>query len=190
MSAPSSRLPSANADRLARLARQGDLGPAGRGGFRLNGWHVLAMFIAFFAVVVAVNVTMMRVAVSTFSGVESETPYKNGLAYNTRLEEARRQAERGWAIDASLQRGEDGVVAVTVVARDKAGKPITDLTGVVRLERPTDKKQDREATIAAAGQGRYVTTIAGIESGQWDVVVLFGEGGVTEFESRTRMVLR
>lgn len=164
--------------------------PAGRNGFRLTGKHVLAMFIVFFAVVAAVNVVMMRIAVTTFSGVESETPYKNGLAYNTRLDAARRQAALGWSIDARVQRAADGRATVTVEAKDKAGRPITDLTGIVRFERPTDKRMDRQGDIVSVGGGRYAADIDGIGVGVWEVVVLFGEGGPTEFESRNRLELQ
>lgn len=163
--------------------------PAGRNGFRLTGRHVLALFVLFFGVVLAVNVVMMRIAITTFSGVESETPYKNGLAYNTRLDGARRQAALGWSVDARVQRSADGHVSVAVEAKDKAGKAITDLTGIVRFERPTDKRLDREVEIVAKGGGRYAAEIDGIGVGLWEVVVLFGEGGPTEFESRNRLEL-
>jgi nitrogen fixation protein FixH len=164
--------------------------PAGRGGFRLTGFHVVAMFALFFAVVLAVNVVMMRIAVTTFSGVEGDTPYKNGLAYNTRLDAAKRQAALGWTVDAHVVRGDDGHASLVVEARDKTGRAIADLTGIVRFERPTDKRMDRETEIVAAGGGRYKAELDGIGIGQWDVVVLFGEGGPTEFESRTRLELR
>lgn len=164
--------------------------PAGRNGFRLTGRHVFAMFAAFFGVIVAVNVVMMRIAVTTFSGVESETPYKNGLAYNTRLDAAKRQAALGWTVDARVQRSEDGRATVTVQAKDKAGRPIGDLTGIVRFERPTDKRMDRQGDIVRVGGGGYTAQIDGVGVGVWDVVVLFGEGGPTEFESRNRLELK
>lgn len=163
--------------------------PAGRNGFRLTGKHVLAMFVVFFGVVLAVNVVMMRIAVTTFSGVESETPYKNGLAYNTRLDAARRQAALGWSVDAKVQRATDGTATIAVEARDRSGRPITDLTGIVRFERPTDKRMDRQGDIVPSGGGRYTARIDGVGIGVWDVVVLFGEGGPTEFESRNRVEL-
>jgi nitrogen fixation protein FixH len=164
--------------------------PAGRNGFRLTGKHVLAMFIVFFGVVLAVNVVMMRIAVTTFSGVESETPYKNGLAYNTRLDSAKRQATLGWTVDARVTRALDGRTTVVVDAKDKSGRAITDLAGIVRFERPTDKRMDRQADIVRAGGGRYTAELAGVGAGLWEVVVLFGEGGPTEFESRNRLELQ
>lgn len=174
---------------IAGTARREPETPAGRNGFRLTGRHVLAIFGLFFGVVFAVNFVMMHIAISTFSGVESETPYKNGLAYNTRLDAAQKQAELGWSVDARVERATDGHVSVSVEAKDKAGKAITDLTGIVRFERPTDKRFDREVEIVAKGGGRYAAEVDGIGVGLWEVVVLFGEGGPTEFESRNRLDL-
>jgi nitrogen fixation protein FixH len=178
--------------RLAAAARspRDEVTPPGPGGFRLNGRHVLGMLVVFFSVVFAVNFAMIRVALTTFRGVQGETPYKNGLAYNTRLAEARSQAQRGWTVDARVDRSADGRVRVDVEARDKDGRPIGDLTGIVRLERPTDKRMDREAEIVTTGFGRYKAQMDDVAIGLWDVVVLFGEGGPTEFESRNRLELR
>ena len=42
---------------------------------KLTGWHVLAMFVAFFGVIIAVNVTLAWKAIATFPGVEVENGY-------------------------------------------------------------------------------------------------------------------
>ena len=47
--------------------------------FRLNGWHVLAMLVAFFGVVIAVNVGFAVQAYSTFPGEVTARPYEEGL---------------------------------------------------------------------------------------------------------------
>ena len=41
----------------------------------LTGWHVLAMFVAFFGVIIAVNLTLAWQAISTFPGLEVENSY-------------------------------------------------------------------------------------------------------------------
>ena len=48
----------------------------------LTGWKVLAMLLAFFGVVGAVNAVMVYSALSTFSGEVEAHPYEHGLAYN------------------------------------------------------------------------------------------------------------
>ena len=82
--------------------------------FRLTGRHVLIIFLAFFGVVFAVNGVMMRAALTTFSGLEAENPYKEGLAFNRRLADSRAQALRAWSVDATVARADNGQVAVAV----------------------------------------------------------------------------
>ncbi|MEO8114207.1 MAG: FixH family protein, partial [Phenylobacterium sp.] len=65
-------------------------------GFRLRGWHVLAMMIAFFGVVVAVDVTFSVIAVRTFPGQVSVTPYEDGLLYNQQLARLAAQQRLGY----------------------------------------------------------------------------------------------
>ena len=58
---------------------------------RITGRHVLFAMLAFFAVVIGVNATMITYAVGTFSGEEEADAYRKGLDYNQTL--ARRSAE-------------------------------------------------------------------------------------------------
>ena len=48
----------------------------------LTGRHVLAMVLAFFTVVMGVNAIFAYIAISGFSGIETEDAYVKGLAYN------------------------------------------------------------------------------------------------------------
>jgi len=56
----------------------------------LRGRHVLAGFLGFFAIVFVVNGAMMYAAVSTYSGLVANEPYRKGLHYNERLAAAER----------------------------------------------------------------------------------------------------
>jgi nitrogen fixation protein FixH len=167
-----------------------DIDEGGRaGGFVLTGRHVLLMFLAFFGVVFAVNAYMMRAAVSTFSGVQTETPYKMGLAYNTRIAASRKQDELGWTVAARVIRAPDGGASVVLEAADRTGAPLSGLTGRIRLQRPADKRLDRDADLAATGTGRYGAELRGVSAGQWDAVVFLERGGEMVFESTSRVLL-
>ena len=52
---------------------------------QVTGRIVLICFVAFFAVVAGVNAVMIRAAVSTFSGIETENPYQAGLAFEREI---------------------------------------------------------------------------------------------------------
>ncbi len=56
-----------------------------------GGKLILLYFVAFFGVIIAVNVVFMYFAVTTFTGLVTEDPYEKGLAYNKVLEKAKAQ---------------------------------------------------------------------------------------------------
>ena len=60
-----------------------------RTAFRLTGWHVLAIVTGFFALVTAVDIGFVVMAVRTFPGEVSSTPYEDGLAYDRSLAQLR-----------------------------------------------------------------------------------------------------
>lgn len=151
----------------------------------LTGKHVLAMFIAFFAVVIAVNMVMFRVATASFSGVETDSAYKVGLAYNNELEAARQQAALGWAVNAKVD-GERVVIDV----RDKNGVLIPGLTGDVVLAWPADRRLDRKGVIVVREGAAYEAPLdKALPPGQWDVVVTLRKNGERVFLSKNRVIL-
>lgn len=162
----------------------------GDSGFQLKGWHVLAMLLTFFGVVMGVNFTMMRFAYSTFSGVERASAYQDGLKYNEEIAAARQQDALGWAVDARVQRSGEGVAQVAVSAKDAAGVELSNLGGLIVLERPADRREDRRGDLVLTGAGRYAATLDDVAPGQWDVVVEFKRGAERAFLSRTRVVLK
>ena len=61
-----------------------------------TGWHMTAILVAFFGVVMAVNFTMARFAMSTFGGKVVENSYVASQHYNQWLERAAAQDRLGW----------------------------------------------------------------------------------------------
>src|SRR3974390_2377251 len=108
----------------------------------LTGRMVLVMLLAFFGVVIGVNVTMMKLAIATLPGTEVDSAYSASLGYEKEILAARAQAERRWKVDAHVERSADGAAMLLVEARDKEGRPVTGLKFQGRFERPTDKRAD------------------------------------------------
>src|SRR5215468_1383682 len=105
----------------------------------LTGRMVLVMLLAFFGVVIGVNVTMMRLAISTLPGTEVDSAYSASIGYEKEILAAQDQAARDWRVDAHVARNRDGVATLEVEARDAKGEPVSGLAFQSRLERPTDK---------------------------------------------------
>jgi len=60
----------------------------------LTGRMVLVMLLAFFGVVIGVNVTMMKLAIATLPGTEVDSAYSASLGYEKEIVAARAQAAR------------------------------------------------------------------------------------------------
>src|SRR6476620_1204760 len=89
----------------------------------LTGRKVLFMLVAFFGVVIGVNLVMMRLAIQTLPGTEVDSAYSASLAYEKEIAAARDQNARNWKIDAHIQRNGQVGATLQVEARDNDGRP-------------------------------------------------------------------
>jgi len=81
---------------------------------RFTGWHMTAILLAFFGVIVAVNFTMATFATRTFGGVVVENSYVASQKYNGWLEAARKQRQLRWKIEPTTDSQRHVVVSVSV----------------------------------------------------------------------------
>ncbi len=133
-------------------------------GFRLTGWHVLAMIVAFFAIIIGLDTWFATLAYTTFSGDVSSDPYQAGIMFNKTLAQRRREAALGWKVEADTSR--PGLLSLTF--RDPAGTPLDGLTIDATLGRPATDVGKRILTFKAEGAGRY-SAPTGDMSGGWDL---------------------
>ena len=154
---------------------------------KIDGRHVLAMFIAFFAVMMAANGVFVYFALSTFGGLQTEDAYRKGLGYNATLGEATAQASLGWQPALSL---DAATGTLTLKVADTAGKPVTGLKVTGMLMRPVTNTSDRRLdSFEEQAGGVYVEHIDGLEPGTWvaDLVMQWQTG--IPFKMRERLWL-
>jgi nitrogen fixation protein FixH len=155
----------------------------------LTGAKVLAMLVAFFGVVIGVNLIMAKLAVQTLPGTEVDSAYTASLAYEQEIASANAQNARGWQVDAQIQRGGLGEAALKVEARDNSGKPLQGLKFRGRLERPTDRRADVDSTLDEVAMGAYRGSAPVVAPGQWDLVLEADAAGKRMFLSTNRVLL-
>ncbi len=155
----------------------------------LTGRMVFAMLVAFFGIVIGVNVVMMQLAIRTLPGTEVDSAYAASLAYEKEIAAARSQEARKWKIDAHVERGSGETAILRIEARDEAGKPMSGLTFEGRFERPTDRRADLSVALAEDGAGVYRGRTPSISAGQWDLVLEGASAGQRMFLSRNRILL-
>lgn len=165
------------------MSMQDDLSgqPKGR---PLTGRVVLFMLLAFFGVIISVNMVLLRLASSTFSGIGDKNAYVAGISHNRSLAAAREQEQRGWRIDASLKRTAPGRSAISVVRED--GGAFVNLDVVARFEHPASSRLDRRVTLAPSGPHAWRGAVD-LPAGAWDFVIEMRSGGTIVFLSRDRI---
>jgi nitrogen fixation protein FixH len=125
---------------------------------RFTGWHMAAILVGFFGVVIAVNLVMARFAVSTFGGVVVENSYVASQHFNRWLDSAEAQDALGW--DARLARTGQGKVAVTLT-----GAP-AEVTVEAVARHPLGRQPDVPLGFTSLGDGRFVSNEA-LPAGRW-----------------------
>lgn len=155
----------------------------------ITGRMVFIALVAFFGIVIGVNVVMMKFAIETLPGTDVDSAYSASLAYESEIKAAHAQNLREWQVNVHIERQADGQATVRVDAHDKKGAPLTGLAFSGRLERPTDKRADREIVLAEAESGVYRGSVSGVLSGQWDLVIESETAGQRTFLSKNRAIL-
>lgn len=161
---------------------------------RRPGWWYPHLFVAGFAVVIAVNAALVYFATSTFAGLETDGAYEKGLRYNQALAGDHAQRELGWTAAAEIAPAgtptQDGgrAATLTVSVRDRAGSALDGLDVRVALTRPTTAGYDQEVRLEGRGEGRYAATVVLPKPGQWDVqVVAAGPAGTFQLTKRVML---
>jgi nitrogen fixation protein FixH len=158
--------------------------PAGR---VIRGKHVFYAVAAMFALVIAVNAVFVYLALDTFTGVTTENPYQEGLAYNEVL--AARDAQRGlgWQSQVAFGKAGAGAEVITVTLTDAGGAPLSGLTLAGSLRRPTHDGMDQALSWREEAPGEYSTAVALPRRGNWDLAVTADDGRNPPFEMKARL---
>ena len=136
---------------------------------KITGRHVLFGMLAFFAVVLAANAAFIFLALDSWSGLVTDSPYQRGIAYNQTLAEAADQRALGWTGDIAFIPDSDGKGRLEMTLRDRRGAPLEDLHVTGQVRRPTNEGLDQDIALERRGPGLYAVELALPLRGQWDL---------------------
>lgn len=128
-----------------------------------TGWHMAAITISFFAVIIAVNLTLAFFASSSWTGLVVANSYVASQSFNRDAEIARQQQALGWQMKLTVDRS-----LAKIVILDRDNLSMTDLNIRAVLQRPTDEAGDQVLELREAGAGIYLASTT-IGSGVWVV---------------------
>jgi nitrogen fixation protein FixH len=130
-----------------------------------TGYHMLAVMVTFFGVIIGVNLTMAYFANSSWSGLIVANGYVASQEFNRGEERIRAQAMLGWAAELAH---DGGTFSVTMKTKD--GTPLSGLELEGTLRRPVTARDDLALAFTAQGSGRYSAPVI-LARGQWELAL-------------------
>lgn len=153
----------------------------------LTGRKVLVMLVAFFGLVMMVNVFMMKAAISTFGGVDTKSSYEAGRMFESEVAKAAAQAARDWQVSEHLTpSGDDQVLSIDL--HDAHGAPVTGVEVTAKLAHPIDERNDVAFALTESGPGAYRGQAA-VPAGVWEIELLVARGDEQLFRSKNRVIV-
>jgi nitrogen fixation protein FixH len=152
--------------------------PAGQ----FTGRHMLATMLAFFGVVIAVNVGMAVVSSRSWTGLVVDNSYVASQQFEAKRLAHVAQVEAGWVVSFIYSQGVARLVVV-----DGAGSAV-DLGEVsLKINRPVGGHDDRVLTMSW-GAGGYSSAIA-LDPGVWQGRLVAARSPLGWFERHERFTV-
>jgi nitrogen fixation protein FixH len=138
------------------------------------------LFVLVFIPVIAVNVLLIRLALTSNTGLVTDHAFDTGQSYNSVIAAGEQQAALGWQSAIDLQPASRPEaphrVALTVTMTDASGKALSGLTVSGRVVSPVDPQPDIDAALVETAGGRYRQTFALPRAGQWELQLVASDG--------------
>ncbi len=126
-------------------------------------------FVGGFGVILIANGALLYFAIQSWTGIETESAYEKGLAFNEQIESAEAQARLGWQAELLVEPAGDKRAAVTLTLLDAAAAPLERAEVTATFVRPTHSGHDVDLVLVPLGGGRYGAAAALPFAGQWDL---------------------
>lgn len=125
-----------------------------------TGWHMTGILVAFFGVVITVNLVMARLALGSFGGTVVENSYVASQKFNGWLDQADAQKALGWTVVTDL--GPDRHIHVRA---DHKGAALRGAEVIARVRHPLGRAAEQEFRFVA-DQGGW-RSVAPLPAGRW-----------------------
>lgn len=126
------------------------------------------LFVAAFAVVIAVNGIMIWFAVGSFSGLYADSAREQGLHYNEVVIEQKARDALGWKVDAAWDAGNR---RLDVALRHADGSALSGASIEAALVRPVEKRAPLPVAMGELGDGQFAGYVSLPARGNWDLEI-------------------
>lgn len=145
-------------------------------------------FVIFFLALTLIYATMVTIAIRTQTGIVTQHPYEQGLAYNHIVQASEKQTMLQWKGDIhydsiSRQKGK-----LSFILHDASGNLLVPEKVSASITRPTQAGMDFTLPLQAAPSGMFETDITFPQEGLWEIRIYTQSPEGTYQQSR-RLVL-
>jgi nitrogen fixation protein FixH len=148
-----------------------------------KGRHMLAIMLAFFGVIITVNVTMAVFAGTSWTGFVVANSYVASQEFNAKARQARAQAALGWT-----SRLEVGNGRIRFFLRDADGAGVPVASGTATFRRPAYAAEDQTIALTPLPDGALTGALS-LGDGIWIVEVLIDAGLDYPYRYVRRLIL-
>lgn len=140
---------------------------------KFTGRHMLILLLAFFGVIIAVNLTMAVMATRSWTGLVAKNGYVASIDYAADAEARRAAAARGWTLALTAPDG-----YVTLDARNAHGEALGLATVPARAVREVSRDDAHPFVLGPVAPGRWRAEAA-LPAGTWSVTASIADGADT-----------
>ena len=128
-----------------------------------TGWHMLAVMVAFFGVIITVNLLMATFANTSWTGLVVQNTYVASQQFNERIAESRAQAALGWHGELAISNGE-----IRYSLADVSGTRVAVDSVTASFRRPAYEAEDWQVTLKRDADGTF-SIVTPVRDGIWIV---------------------
>lgn len=151
---------------------------------QFTGRHMLMIMLAFFGVIITVNLIMATFATTTWSGLVVKNSYVASQQFNEKAEWGRAQADLGWKATFAV---EDTTIRYRLA--DEAGVLVPASKVIVTFRRPVSDAEDQTFDLERTSEG-WVAAAASLHDGVWIVEIDTEAGLAHPYRDVRRIFLR
>ena len=152
---------------------------ASQSAWRWFPWAITAAF----GLVIAINGALFYFAKTSFPGVAAVKPYEVGIAYNRVLEDAARQAAKGWQVTEQILDGH-----ILLRFSDQNGAALAPLSITGSVVRPVGALDRLPLSFVQDSDGGYRADRPIPAPGQWILSFTAQDGGAVTFTATRRLL--
>ncbi len=134
--------------------------------WKLNGKHILAGLIGFFAIIFAVNGAFIYYALESWTGLDIDNSFVHGLSFEEDIQEAHE-----WKVEIDPEDLGNDKASLSVIIERVDGKSATPYSIDAEIRRPAVTGYDQDIELRQIGPRHYVGEIQVAGPGQWQIRV-------------------